>query len=207
MMNGLLINGVYDSGTLGTLKDKGVKDFSFDLRGKSSNLITYRDLQDALKVLSGSEVFLVFENDKKETIVSFLNILRDQPVKFKLIFRDSLAPSFYRDLAVPFFWMYSPNGDWSGILRSKNCQGILLPLKYEPLYQSQPEFWALIDELNLDVYIHAETFEQTTFIKNISEIKLSIDLSSEVESAYRRVDQERLSGQRIWRRLNENSPR
>jgi hypothetical protein len=206
-MNALLIHGVYDSGTLGTLKEKGVKDFSFDLRGKSPNLITYRDLQDALKLLAGSEVFLVFENDKRETIVSFLNLLKDQPVKFKLIFRDSLGPTFYEQLGTPFYWLFSPDGEWADILRSKNCKGVLLPLKFEPYYKRLPHLWELIDELGLDVYLHAETFEETTFIKNISEIKLSIDLSPEVESGYRRVDQDRLSGQKIWKRLYENSHR
>jgi hypothetical protein len=202
-MNSLLVHGVYDAKTLGTLKDKGIKEISFDLRGRSANLIAFSELQNLLKSLSIQEVFLTFGDDKKETIKSFLNLLNGN---FKLIFRDNQIAEFYQGLGSPFYWMYSPTGDWQSILKTPNCLGVFIPLKYEQEYKKLSAMWTLIEEKNLDVYLHADTFEQTVFIKNAGDVKLSIDLSSEMETSYRTVDQNKLSQQKIWSRLNENSP-
>lgn len=201
-MERLLIHGVYDSKTLGTLKDKGIKDISFDLRGRSPNLVTFNDLQNILKTIATQDVFLTFGDDKKETIKSYLNLLNGN---FKLIFRDNQTAEFYQEIGAPFYWMFSPEGDWRNILSVSQCKGILLPLKFNHEYQKLPQLWSLIEENNLDVYLHADSFEETIFIKNAGDVKLSVDLSAEVESSYRLVDQNKLSGLRIWSRRNENS--
>jgi hypothetical protein len=201
-MNSLLIHGVYDAKTLGTLKDKGIKEISFDLRGRSPNLIPFSQLQELLKTVALQDIFLTFGTDKKETIKSFLNLLNGN---FKLIFRDNQSADFYQSIGAPFFWMYSPEGDWKSILSVSNCLGVILPLKYELEYKKIPAMWSLIEEKNLDVYLHAETFEQTILIKNAGDVKLSIDLTTEVETSYRTVDQNKLAGFKIWSRFNENS--
>jgi len=199
-MNSLLIHGVYDSQTLMTLKDKGVKLFSFDLRGKSLNLVTFSELQKILKSLSTEKIFLTFENDKKETIDSYLNLLKDTGLSFILIFRDHLDVSYYKQIETSFYWMFHPEGDWKSILSLKNCKGILLPLKFQSEYQNKPELWHLIEKKELDVYLHAETFEETIFITNSQDVNLSVDLSSEVEQSYRKVDQTKLTNLKIWGR-------
>lgn len=204
-MNSLLINGCYDSQTLGTLKNFGINNFSFDLRGRSQNLIPFRELQSLLKKLSTERVFLTFENDRKETVQSFLNLLSSEPFAFTLIFRDKQEPSFYKDLNAPFYWMFHPDGNWSEILKCENLKGVLLPLKYQLLYHKLPELWNVIDSKNLDVFLHADTFEETLFMNLSEEFKLSIDLSSEVEKSFRNVDQEKLKTMKIWRLCNENS--
>ena len=200
-MNSLLIHGVYDSRTLMTLKGKGIKEFSFDLRGKSFNLIPFKDLQKLLKELSTEKVFLTFENDKQTTIDSILNLLESEPFKFYLIFRDHQSGSFYQEITSPYYWMFHPEGDWKMILSFEQCKGILLPLKFQKEYLNIPELWNLIEKKNLDVYLHAETFEETLFITHSQDINLSIDLSTEVEQSYRNVDQDKLSNMKIWSRL------
>ncbi len=204
-MSSPLIHGCYDSKTLETLKDFGVKELSFDLRGRSSNLITFKDLSLLLSNLQTEKLFLTFENDRKETILSFLNLLGSRPFKFVLIFRDNLPASFYQEIGQPFYWMYRPDGDWKSILSLTNCQGVLLPLKFQANYQRSPDLWETIEKNNLTVYLHAENFEQTAFMKLSHEIKLSLDLSPEVEASFRRVDQDKLKQMKLWRTLNENS--
>lgn len=204
-MNSLLIHGCYDSKTLDTLKDHGIKNFSFDLRGRSQNLVPFRELQGLIKKLSTERIFLTFEDDKKETIYSFLNLLHNEPFVFTLIFRDSRDKSFYQELGIPFYWMFNPDAEWEEILKLEKLKGILLPLKYQLLYHKLPELWDIIDTRNLDVFLHAETFEETMFLKMSEDIKLSIDLSQEVEKSFRTVDQEKLNNMKIWRHFNENS--
>lgn len=203
-MNSLLIHGCYDSKTLDTLKDFGVKEFSFDLRGRSLNLIPFSELTSLLKKLTTEQVFLTFENDKKETVLSFLNLLRNEPFKFGLIFRDHQSSSFYSELGHDFYWMFHPEGDWKDILSLSNARGIFLPIRYQNHYQKLPELWDLVEERNLDVYLHADNFEQTLFMNLSQEIKLSLDLTAEVEQSFRKVDQEKLKKMKIWRRLNES---
>lgn len=204
-MNSLLIHGCYDSQTLDTLKDLGIKEFSFDMRGRSPNLIPFKVLTDILKKLSTEQVFLTFENDRKETVLSFMNLLKNEPFSFFLIFRDVQSSSYYEELKVPFYWMYHPDADWQSILNLENCRGVILPVKYQLHYQKLPEIWNLIDEKFLDVYLHAESFEETLFMNLGQEIKLSLDLTSEVEKSYRSIDLEKLKKMKIWRRLNESS--
>jgi hypothetical protein len=204
-MNSLLIHGIYDPETLKFLKDSGIKELSFDLRAKSSNLVPFRDLQTLLKMITSEKVFLTFEDDKKETILSFLNLLQSEPLKFYLIYRDSRPASFYKDVGEPFYWMFTPDSNWKEILTLKNCRGVLLPMKFQNEYIKMPELWALIESGNMDVYLHAESFEETQFLTAVQDIKLSIDLTNEVEKKYRTVDQEKLKKMKIWRKLNENS--
>ncbi len=206
-MNSLLIHGCYDSKTLDTLKNLGTKEIAFDLRGRSANLVPFKDLQKLLKLTTLERVFLTFENDRKETILSFLNLLKNEATQFNLIFRDHLAAEFYQEIALPFFWMFNPEGDWKGILSLPNVKGVILPLKWQNAYQSLPQFWELIDRKHLEVYLHAENCEEALSLNLQHDIKLSIDLTSEVESSYRSVDQEKLKKMKIWRRLNENITR
>lgn len=201
----LLMHGVFDPQTLNTLIENGIKHVSFDLRGRSSNLIPFRDLQSFLKILTTENIYLTFENDKKETILSFLNLLKSESRPFTLIYRDQRPASYYDEIKVPFLWMFHPDSEWKEILSLKHCKGVLLPLKLQNKYQVMPELWSLIDAKDLDVYLHAETFEETIFINRAQDIKLSIDITSEVEKSYRSVDQDKLKQMKIWRRLNENS--
>jgi hypothetical protein len=203
-MNSLLIHGCYDSKTLETLKNLGTKELAFDLRGRSSNLIPFRELTSLLKNLSTERIFLTFENDQKETIHSFLNLLKNEPFVFTLIFRDHQSVQFYKNLGLDFYWMFDAEGDWRAILSLPNAKGVLLPIKAQTHYQKLSAMWDLIEEKNLDVYLHADSFEQTLFMNLAQEIKLSLDLTKEIEQSYRNVDQEKLGHMKIWRRLNES---
>lgn len=204
-MISLLINGVYDLDTFEVLRARNIQDFAFDLRGRSSNLITFKDLQTILTKMTTQKVYLTFENDKKETVLSFLNLLGTKANAVTLIFRDHLDASFYQDLNRPFYWMFSPEGDWKKILSLDKCQGTLLPVRFQTHFHKLPELWNLFDEKNLDVFLHAETFEQTVFMNLGKEIKLSLDLSPEVEKSYRNIDHEKLLNMKIWRSFDEAS--
>jgi hypothetical protein len=204
-MNGLLVHGCYDSKTLETLKNLGNKELAFDLRGRSSNLITFKDLTTLLKKLSSERIFLTFENDRKEVIHSFLNLLKSEPFSFTLIFRDQQEASFYYNVGLPFYWMFHPDADWKSILSLPNAKGVLLPIKWQSQYQKLSGLWDLIDARNLDLYLHADSFEQALFLNLGQEVKLSLDLTNEVEHSYRMVNQDKLERMKIWRKWNENS--
>jgi hypothetical protein len=206
-MNSLLIHGCYDLETLETLKELKIKKFSFDLRPRSFNLVTYKDFSKLLAKLSTQQVFVTFENDKKETVLSYLSLLRNEPFTLTLIFRDCRPSSYYQEINYPFYWMFTPEGDWQSILTLPNIKGVLLPLKWQGLYQKLPELWNLIEKESLDVYLHADNFEQSLFVNVGVEIKMSVDLTHEIESGYRVVDQEKLRKMKIWRRFNENTAR
>jgi hypothetical protein len=204
-MKSLLIHGCYDSKTLETLKKSGATDFAFDLRGRSLNLIPFHELKNLLNHISTKRVFLSFANDRVETIYSYLNLLKDFDFEFILIFRDAQNDEFYKEIHTPFFWMFHPEGNWKNILSSPYVRGVLLPLNWMDHYQGQKELWELIDEKNLDVFLHAENFEDTASVNLDTEVMLSLDLTGEVEIGFRSVDQRKLSEMKIWRRLNANS--
>lgn len=204
-MNSLLVHGCYDLKTLETLRHLGIRELSFDLRGRSPNLITFRDLKALLSKLSTEKVFLTFGDDKKETILSFLNLLKDEPYSFTLIFREHSSLRLFEELKLPFYWMFHPDGDFKSILSLPNAKGVLLPIKLKKSFENLGELWEMIDRRNLDVYLHAETIEETLFLNFGPEVKLSLDLSKEIEKSYRNVDQEKLKTMKIWRRINESS--
>ncbi len=206
-MISFLIHGCYDSKTLDTLKNLGTNEIAFDLRVRSSNLVPFSELQKLLNSTTLQRVFLTFENDRKETILSYLDLLKNQPINFNLIFRDQLPTVYYQQFSTPFFWMFHPDGDWKGILRLTQLKGVILPVKWQATYQVLPELWDLIDKNNLEVYLHADNGEEALSLHLEKEMKLSLDLTSEVESSYRAVDQEKLKKMKIWRRLNENITR
>jgi hypothetical protein len=203
-MKDLLVHGVYDRDTLQTLREKGIRALAFDLRGRSANLVPFRQLQELLPLLGGEEVYLTFGDDKKETVLSFLNLLEARFPNVGLIFRDVRPAAFYQGLGRSFYWLFDPAGDWREILSLDAASGVLLPLRYQSDYQRLPELWRLVDERNLAVYLHAESFEQSLFVNLHGGLKLSIDLTSEVERSYRSVDQEKLRTMRLWRSAHAN---
>lgn len=206
-MNSMLIHGCYDHETLKLLKDKGISDFSFDLRGRSTNLIPFGELKKCLTELSAETVYLTFQNDKKETILSYLDLLKNDLGNYSLILRDKESPEYYLNLQQDFFWMFEPEANWKEILHTPNLKGVFLPVKYQLEYGMLPELWEIIEQRNLETFLHAETFEETAFLKLGDEVKLSIDLTSEVEKSFRKVDHEKLNGLRIWRKWNEITSR
>lgn len=205
-MSGLLIHGLYDSKTLETLIGKNIKEFSFDLRPKSFNLITTSELTKLLKIFSTERIFLTFENEQVETIDSYLNLLKDFPLSLTLIFRDAKPSHYYETLGHQFYWMFDAKADWRSILQCKNLSGIFLPLKDRPYFHQHPELWDIIERRNLDVYLHAESFSEALFVNLSSDIKISIDLTGEVETSYRKVDLQKLNNMKIWERINEITP-
>lgn len=205
-MSSLLIHGCYDSKTFETLRDKKISEFAFDLRPRSFNLISFSELTKLLKNCISERIFLTFANERPETILSYLGLLKNHSQSFTLLFRDQRERSFYENLNVPFYWMFESTADWASIMESKNLQGIFLPLKFQNFFHRNPEFWQIIEEKNLDVYLHAENFEQSLFVNLGQDMKLSIDLTSEVEDGYRKVDQDRMKNMKIWR-FNESSSR
>lgn len=204
-MNSFLIHGCYDLHTLNTLKILGTKKLAFDLRGISPNLIVFKDLKLLLKSLSSEKIYLTFENDNQETILSFLNLLKDEHFEFNLIFRDSRPVEFYQKISTPFLWMFDPNADWKSILHLPFLKGVLLPLKLQQQFQRLPLLWESIDRRNIEVYLHANTFKEALELNLNEDVNISLDLSAEVEISYRKVDQDKLKKMHIWRRFNENS--
>jgi hypothetical protein len=204
-MKSILIHGCYDSKTLENLLKLGATEFAFDLRGRSLNLIPFHELKNLLGLLTSKKVFLSFANDRIETINSYISLLKDFDFEFVLIFRDSQNDEFYKNIKTPFYWMFHPEGNWKSILQSPYIQGVMLPLSWNEHYQGQKGLWGLIEKNNLDVYIHAENFEDTAGISLDSEVKLGLDLTQEIETSFRSVDQRKLSEMKIWRRLNANS--
>lgn len=200
-MNTLIVHGCYEVTTLNTLLDLGVKEFSFDLRGNSQNLIPFKTLTELLNHLNGPRIFLTFENDRKETIEAVLDLLKSWKGKLVLIFRDQQDSSFYAGLKVPFYWMFHPAADYRSILHLENMQGVLLPLKWQEQYQKLPDLWKIIDEKQMDVYLHADNFEEALNLNLDHDLKFSLDLGSEIESEYRKVDQAKLKGMKFWRKM------
>lgn len=201
-MNRLLIHGVFHLSTLHILKNMGVRDVSFDIRPQSLNFVPTKDLK-LLIDNAFDRSFLTFADEKIETIKSYLNLLGDRP-NLRLIIRDNVNYSFFRNLNEPFFWMFDPAGDWRAILSLDYAQGILLPLKFQNIYKNMADLWHLIEEKKLDVFIHTSSFEEARFINLNENVQISIDMTSEVESSYRQVDEGKLKSLMIWRKVNED---
>lgn len=197
-MTRLLIHGLYDAKTLETLKSSVACHFAFDLRARSPNLVPFHQLLQLLKNLPTETVYLTFEDDRPETIHSILNMLKNEPFRFHLIFRDHQSVRFYEQLGLPYLWMFNPQGDWRSILNTTHVSGVLLPMKWQQSYENNSELWNLIEYRNLEVFIHADSFAEAASIEIGANVKLSLDLTSEIETGFRKVDQDKLKVMKLW---------
>jgi hypothetical protein len=202
-MKGLLVHGCYDKNTFRTLESLGVDYLGFDLRARSPNLITFTSLKEILPEVRSQQAVLVFENDKRETILSYLDLLKNTGNRFLLEFRDSKPKDFYESFSRPFIWYFTPDADWMGIISATNCAGIILPLKFQDLYHDLPHLWTLIEENDLRIWLHAESFTEAEFFKGKDNIQASLDLTSEIHSGPRTIDQSALKNLKFWRKINE----
>lgn len=196
-MKSLLVHGCYDPETFRTLESLGVRDFGFDLRPRSPNLVTFSDLKKILKGRAIKRVVLVFENEKLSTIASAVDLLRDTGVKLELEFRDSQSSQYYSLTGLPFFWVWRPEGDWRGILDLSTLRGVILPTKFRSSLFNN-EFWETLQKKSVEVYIHAETIKEAEELAMDPDLSLSFDLGSEVETSYRKVNLEKLRNHKLW---------
>jgi hypothetical protein len=199
----LFIHGVYDSLTLKTLRDLGVSRVGFDLRGSSLNLVPFHILQSLTPALGPMEASIIFQDDKESTIRAFLDLLGPQRRNFSLEFRDKREVHFYESFHHPFYWMFDPHTNWKEILALKDAKGVILPLKWKEHYQDLPAFWHLVEEKQLEVHLHLESFAELEAITPERNLCLSLDLGRDVEKSFRSVDQDRLLKLRKWRKGNE----
>lgn len=206
-MKGLLVHGCYDQATFRTLEALGVENFAFDLRARSSHLVTFKSLNEILTGSKISRAVLMFSDDSKETILSSIDLLKGSGKSFLLEFRDKRSAEFYESIGLPYFWYFSPDAEWKKILSSPKCEGIILPLNHQSLYHNLPHLWTILEERNLPIYLHAQTFEEASFFEDKDDILASLDLSDEVQISYRNVDQLRLRTMKLWRKLNESPAR
>lgn len=197
-MNSLLVHGCFDRETAGILKQLGVKEIVFDLRGKSLNLITYEELKNILLILKEHKLYLKFQDESETMIRSYLDLLKDYQIQFTLIFTG--VP---KEVDERFYWFYSKELDYKAILNKKNILGVILPIKEKESFKSDHEFWELVDQKKLDVYLHGEEDELETYF-GTEGMKLSFDLDSGSEEGYRKVDMDSMQKKKIWRILNEN---
>jgi hypothetical protein len=204
-MRSPIVHGCYDLATLNTLCALGIRRFGFDLRATGTNLIPFKLLQSLLAELTADEIILTFADDRVATVLSFVDLLKHKPFKILLEFRDAKELAFYHSINLSFLWMFNPQADWRNILLLPKLKGVLLPFKYKHQYQKYPELWDILNHQGIEVFLHASNLEEAAGIADISEISLSLDLTAEVETTYRCVDQERLKEMPIWRKLNENS--
>ena len=82
----LLVQGVYDIQTLKTLQQQNISGLAYDLRGKSLNLIPFHVLKTIIPLFKTHKNYLIFENDKIQTVNSFLSLLGEDKHKFELQF-------------------------------------------------------------------------------------------------------------------------
>ncbi len=201
----LLVQGVYDIQTLKTLQQKKISGLSFDLRGKSLNLIPFHVLKNLIPLFKFHKNYLIFENDKILTINSFLNLLGEDKNKFELQFRDFQSFDFYASIHHPFSWFFTTKTDWRNILTLPSLKTVFLPLDFKSEYEDLGDFWNIVQVRNLQVIVHSNSFaelEHFTFDKNL---KLSVDLGHEMEISFRQIDQDRLSNLTIWKNLYESA--
>jgi len=196
-MKSLLVHGCYDIETFRVLEALGVRSFGFDMRPQSPNLVTFGELK---KILSGrvlERAILVFENEKLSTIVSAVDLLRDSGTRLELEFRDSQSSQYYELTKLPFFWVWRPEGDWRNILELSNLKGIILPTKSRSSLMDA-EFWDLLQKKSVEVYIHADSLAEAEALALDPELSLSLDLSRDIETSYRKVDLEKLRNHKLW---------
>ena len=201
----LVIHGVYDAQTLKTLRQLGVDRLGFDLRGRHTNLIPFHVLKSFIPTLKNEKNYLIFENDKAETLLSFLNLLGDEKDKFEIQFRDVQPFTYYASIDHPFSWFYHPDGDWESILSLPKMKSIVLPVRYKEHYQHLSKLWSLIGARNIQVILHVDSFSEVELYVHEKNLTLSVDLGKEVELGFRQIDQTRLSNLRIWRMNYESA--
>jgi hypothetical protein len=199
----ILIHGVFDATTLKTLQTLNAPRIAFDLRGKSLNLIPFHVLKSLIPYFKSHINYLTFENDKAETVVSFLSLLGEEKHKFQLEFRDTQHVSFYASIKHPFSWFFNPDGDWENILTLPDLKSLVLPVKYQETYQNLPKLWHMIQSRNLEVILHVESFSDLELYTQEKNLTISVDLGKEMEICFRQIDQFRLMNLSIWRNTYE----
>jgi hypothetical protein len=196
-MKSLLVHGCYDLETFRILKAIGVRNFGFDMRPLSPNLVTFSELKKILNEKGIERGTLVFENEKLSTIASSVDILKEFGASLDLEFRDSQSSQYYSLTGLPFSWVWRPEGDWRNILELPNLNGIILPTRSRSTLLNV-EFWETLQQKEIEVFIHADSFGEAQKLAQDPELCLSLDLGAEFETSYRKIDHNKLRNHKLW---------
>ena len=198
-MDRLIVNGCYQRQDFEHLKASGVVEFGFDLRSRSENLVIFSELQAIQHSITTEISYLIFQNDRPETVRSFLDLFKKSSKQ--LIFTDQLNANYYDSFATPFYWTFHPLADWRNIFESTYLRGVIFPMKYREDLQGLPFLWESIDKRQLEVFLSPETRDELDQIMHTSSF-ISLDLNRHWHSSYRHLDLDSLSALKL-RRKNE----
>ena len=189
-MDRLIVNGCYERQAFEHLRALGVVEFGFDLRGLSENLVIFSELQAIQASITVEKSYLIFENDRPQTILSFLDLFKKIPQQ--LIFTDQLQSSYYDSFRTPFYWTFHPFADWRNVLESSYLRGVILPMKFKKELQEFPFLWEQLEKRSLEVILGPETRDEFSQIMQTRSF-VSLDLNRNWHLGYRKLDFSALS--------------
>jgi hypothetical protein len=201
----ILVQGIYDPQTFKNLQLLPVGRMAFDLRGKSLNLIPFHVLKSLIPMFKQHKNYLIFENDKLTTVVSFLSLLGNDKFKFELQFRDQQSPAFYSSLQHPFGWFFAPTAQWQEIMQNPWLRTIYIPVSLKDELRHLPKFWDLTQEHSIEVILQVNSFSELDLYNREKNLTLSVDLGKELEISFRQIDQNLLFNLSIWRNGHESA--
>lgn len=186
-MSSLFLNGVYDLNLIKSIKASGVQ-WGVDFRARSSQFLPFHQFKEIVQHLSPVDLILIhFEEEKLETMLSFINLIQAENIKsrWNLVFRDNRPAHFYQQLNCHFSWFYHASSDWREILTLDKLDRVIVPVVVAG--ELSDDFWDIVENRNLEVVLHFYSFQELFSFKNINrDVSLSVDLTAEVESSYRR---------------------
>jgi hypothetical protein len=189
-MDRLIVNGCYERQTFEHLRASGIVEFGFDLRGLSENLIVFSELQAIQQSITHEKSYLIFENDRPQTVTSFLDLFKT--TSKHLIFTDQLNANYYDSFRTPFYWTFHPLANWRDIFEATYLRGVIFPMKFKEELQDFPFMWDQVEKRSLEVFLSPETRDELSQIMQTRSF-VSLDLNRSWHSSYRKLDLDSLS--------------
>jgi hypothetical protein len=200
----LRLDGLYDIRTLKFALEQGVYEFGIDFVPTSLNFCQLQVLIELINESNdqGKRFFLKFKNDN-EWVIS--KILEDMNKNFPFMhetvypieFWDIRGPEFFDNFEHPYYWGYSPEGNFKKVLEGKNLVGIILDYEIlDEMYLSGrinsfiQTFYQLTREKSLDVVLKTKWASQyiPSLFDGLEFDSISVPIDESVEICYRNVN-------------------
>lgn len=192
----LHLDGITKSISIEQLRHTPVKTFGFDLRPKSFNFTTIKNIAEIISQYPTENYRLIFENESGFNISELLKKVDFDNSDVSIEICGSVDFQELEKLGISYSWRFHEGARFSDIKKAKKLKSIVIPHKTLEFYFERGELYGFLDlfrdsyfkEMNFRLLLDWDSSVLMTAVDQLSIQDFAFELNNKVEISYQNPD-------------------
>ena len=203
------LKGITGSAPIEHFNSLPVKTYAFDLRPKSFNFTSIKNINGVITSFPLERYRLIFENEAIFNIQEILKKITDSEVVTMLEICGNINFEDVDHVGFPYCWRFNEDAKFSDIKKAKNLDTIVLPHSVLEFYSDRGELFGFLNLFNDEHFAETEfelllDWDSSLLDSSFEQLKfssLSFEINSKVEISYQNPDLKLMKSE-IYKTLN-----